>query len=167
MPPPGSVARPPTVNAGFGMWLGGLMLVWVIPWFILLFTDPPRGSQNPAADAAWPSETVVATALVALIIVGSCVPVLTLLVVMLRGHRWARNLLTAGGIVMVVCVMALWGGTPSPTQHGSLATNAIFLASGTPGSLLILGGIYVLHRKDAEVFFRHRREVKAALLAGN
>ena len=74
--------------------------------------------------------------------------VVTFLILMRQGYRWARTLLTGGGIASVVYVTTnLFTVERATTAALIYAVTAIF------GSVLIAGGVFLLHRKDAQAFF--------------
>jgi hypothetical protein len=74
--------------------------------------------------------------------------VVTFLLLMRHGYRWARTLLTGGGVATVVYVVS----SLFTVQRGTSAA-VTFAITGIFGSVLIAGGVYLLHRKDAHAFF--------------
>ena len=73
---------------------------------------------------------------------------MTFLLLMRSGYRWTRTVLTGGG------------SPPSSTPRSSLfgprgtpVPAVIFAVTGIIGSVLIVGGIVLLHRQDAHGFF--------------
>jgi len=74
--------------------------------------------------------------------------VVTFLLLMRQGYRWARTLLTGGGVATVVYVVS----SLFTVQRGTSAA-VTFAITGIFGSVLIAGGVYLLHRKDAHAFF--------------
>jgi hypothetical protein len=127
--------RPVDVGTGFGLWLTALALLVIGQAVdIALLPDRPHGLAIYAAQAVF---LFVLTAVV-----------VTFLVLMLLGYRWARTLLTGGGIASVVYVaMGLFVGQRSAVDA------VIYAATGIVGSVLIAGGIFLLHRKDAHAYF--------------
>jgi hypothetical protein len=74
--------------------------------------------------------------------------VLTFLILMRHGYRWARTLLTGGGATTIVFVaVGLFAG-----DRPEVAA-VVYAVTGIVGSVLIAGGVYLLHRKDAHAFF--------------
>ena len=74
--------------------------------------------------------------------------VVTFLFLMRQGYRWARTLLTGGGVASVVYAgSSLFSVDRPPTLAVLYAVSAIV------GSVLIAGGVFLLHRKDAHSFF--------------
>jgi hypothetical protein len=74
--------------------------------------------------------------------------VLTFLILMRHGYRWARTLLTGGGVASVVYVASSLLTVDRPTS--AAVTYAI---TAIVGSVLIAGGVFLLHREDAQAFF--------------
>jgi hypothetical protein len=74
--------------------------------------------------------------------------VVTFLILMRHGYRWARTLLTGGGIASVV-----YAGTSLFTVARPPAAAVTYAVTAIVGSVLIVGGVFLLHRKDAHVFF--------------
>ncbi|MUL99661.1 hypothetical protein FZI90_11365, partial [Mycobacterium sp. CBMA334] len=74
--------------------------------------------------------------------------VVAFLVLMRQGYRWARTLLTSGGLITILHSISslLTGQRQDPTAVGYAVTAVV-------GSVLIAGGLYLLHRKDADGFF--------------
>ena len=74
--------------------------------------------------------------------------VVTFLILMRHGYRWARTLLTGGGVATVVYVATSLFTVDRPT-----AAAVIYAVTAILGSVLIAGGVFLLHRKDAHAFF--------------
>jgi len=74
--------------------------------------------------------------------------VLTFQILMRQGYRWARTVLTGGGVATVVYV-----ATDLFTVDRPAAAAVTYAVSGILGSVLIAGGVFLLHRKDAHAFF--------------
>jgi hypothetical protein len=127
--------RPVDVGTGFGLWLTALPLL-VIGQGVDTVLSPER-TRGPAVFA------VTAIVLVALSAV-----VLTFLFLMWHRYRWARTLLTAGGATSVVYVI-----TSLFTVQRSMMDAVAYAVTGIVGSVLIVGGIFLLHRKDAHAYF--------------
>jgi hypothetical protein len=74
--------------------------------------------------------------------------VVTFLILMRHGYRWARTLLTGGGIASVVYTATSLFTVDRPT-----AAAITYAVTAIVGSVLIVGGAFLLHRKDAHTFF--------------
>lgn len=123
------------VGTGFGLWAVALVLLLAGQVFdTVLSNDRPHG---------WIVLAVTGVFLVCLSAV-----VLTFLLLMRHGYRWARTLLTSGGIVSVMYVTT----SLFTVQRGAVSA-VVFAVTGILGSVLILGGVYLLYRKDAHAFF--------------
>lgn len=129
-----SPARPPDVDTGFWLWVVSVPLM-VATYVIDMMT----------AEQGW-SSLVLAINGVFLVVVSAIV--VAFLILMKYGYRWARTVLTAGGIASVAfTVSSLFTlERPAGVAVGHAAC-AIF------GSVLIVGGVYLLHRRDANAFF--------------
>ena len=128
--------RPEDVDTGFWLWATALVLM-VVGNLIDLLTGSGGGVQR--------SVTVVFS-LMFLVVLSSIVVVFLLL--MRQGYRWARTLLTSGGLVSVLhAISSLLTGERQAAAAVGYAVTAIV------GSVLIAGGLYLLHRKDADGFF--------------
>lgn len=128
--------RPEDVDTGFWLWAAALVLM-VVGYLIDLLTGSGGGVQR--------SVTVVFS-LMFLVVLSSIVVVFLLL--MRQGYRWARTLLTSGGLVSVLhAISSLLTGERQAAAAVGYAVTAIV------GSVLIAGGLYLLHRKDADGFF--------------
>lgn len=127
--------RPVDVGTGFGLWLTALPLLLV----------------GDAVDIALaldvPSHFLV-YAVTGLFLVLVCAVVVTFLLLMRQGYRWARTLLTGGGLASIVYIAT----SLFTAQRGTVAA-VIYAITGIVGSVLIAGGVYLLHRKDAHGYF--------------
>jgi hypothetical protein len=128
-------ARPVDVDTGFWLWVSSLPLLVAGQIVDLLAT---ANNRLPAA----------VLAISVLFVVVLAVVVLTFQILMRHGYRWARTLLTGGGIATVVYVATNLFTVERPT-----AAALIYAVSGILGSVLIAGGGFLLHRKDAHAFF--------------
>lgn len=133
-PPGSSPARPADVDTGFWLWVVALPLM-VIGYLVDLFTN-----------AARPSGPILAMSIVLLVIVAGVVA--TFLVLMRQGYRWVRTLLTGGAVAAVV-----FSATGLFTVERPAAAATAYAAAVIFGSVLIAGGVFLLHRKDAHEFF--------------
>lgn len=133
---PSPTGRPDDVDTGFWLWAVALVLM-VVGYLIDLLTGSGTGVQR--------SVTVVFS--VMFLVVLSAI-VVAFLMLMRQGYRWARTLLTSGGIVTVLhAISSLLTGERQAAAAMGYAVTAIV------GSVLIAGGLYLLHRKDADGFF--------------
>ncbi len=129
------VARPHDVDTGFWLWVAALPLM-VIGYVVDLVATADR--HLPMA--------VLATSVVFVVVVSAVV--VTFMILMRHGYRWARTLLTGGGVASVVYVATgLFTLDRPPSAAVAYAVTAII------GSVLIGGGVFLLHRKDAHAFF--------------
>jgi hypothetical protein len=127
--------RPADVDTAFGLWLTALLLLLTGQ-----VADTALAPNVPGGAVAY------AVTGVFLVLLSSVV--VTFLLLMRQGYRWSRTLLTGGGVATVVYVLiSLFGVQRSTVAAVTYAITAIF------GSVLIVGGMYLLHRKDAHGFF--------------
>jgi hypothetical protein len=125
--------RPPDVDTGFWLWLIALPLM-TLAYCVDLVVAP----RTPTV--------VYAVSAVFLVVLAAVV--VTFLILMRHGYRWARTLLTGGGFATVVYTVTSLLTVQRPT-----AAAMVYAGAAIVGSVLILGGMYVLHRKDAHVYF--------------
>lgn len=138
-PPTGVPSRPVDVDTGFGLWLVAVPLMVI----------GQLADAYVAAKSAESTYVFVTTAFVVVIIGGVVVGLLALL---RSGYRWARTLLTGGGLATVFFTVAgVFGNTRPPLPAVIYAVTGIF------GSVFIAGGIYLLHRPDSHRFFTAER----------
>jgi hypothetical protein len=123
------------VDTGFWLWVAALPLM-VIGYIVDLVGTADRGL--PIA--------VLAISVVFVVVLATVV--LTFQILMRNGYRWARTLLTGGGVAAVVYVV-----TSLFTIDRPAAAAIIYAISAILGSVLIGGGAFLLHRKDAHAFF--------------
>ena len=127
--------RPVDVDTAFGLWLTALALLLAGQ-----VVDTALAPNVPGGPVAY------AVTGVFLVLLSSVV--VTFLLLMRQGYRWSRTLLTGGGVATVVYVLiSLFTGQRGTVAAVTYASTAIF------GSVLIVGGMYLLHRKDAHGFF--------------
>jgi hypothetical protein len=126
---------PEDVVTGFWLWVVALALM-VTGYVVDLVA-------GPAKVHSW---FVYAISGVFVVIVAAVV--LTFLILMRNGYRWARTLLTGGGATTVVYV-----ATSLFTVDRPEVAALVYAVTGIVGSVLIAGGAYLLHRKDAHAFF--------------
>jgi hypothetical protein len=94
-----------------------------------------------------PAPTIVYAISAVFVVVMSAV-VVTFLILMRHGYRWARTLLTGGAIASVV-----YSATSLFTVDRPTAAAITYAVTAIVGAVLIGGGVYLLHRKDAHAFF--------------
>jgi hypothetical protein len=127
--------RPTDVDTGFWLWLIAVPLM--VAGYVVDMVDTHR-PRPPAIVFVFSGMFVVVLAAV----------VVTFLVLMRHGYRWARTVLTGGGVASVVYAGTSLFSTDRPTVSA-----VIFAVSAIVGSVLIIGGVFLLHRKDAHAFF--------------
>jgi len=127
--------RPVDVDTGFWLWVASLPLLVTGHIVDLVATANHR---LPSA--------VLAMSILFVVIVGAVV--LTFQILMRHGYRWARTLLTGGGVATIVYVASNLFTVERPT-----AAAMVYAVSGILGTVLIAGGVFLLHRKDAHAFF--------------
>jgi hypothetical protein len=128
-------ARPLDVDTGFWLWVAALPLM-VVGYVVDLVATTDR--QLPMA--------VVAMSAVLVFVLSSVV--LTFTILMRHGYRWARTLLTGGGVASVV-----YAATSLFTVERATAAALTYALTTIVGSVLITGGVFLLHRKDAHAYF--------------
>jgi len=127
--------RPADVDTGFWLWVAALPLL--VTGYVVDLLNAPAQLRPWYVDAI---SGVFVFCLAAVVV--------TFLLLMRQGYRWARTLLTGGGATSVVYVGTNLFGVERPPSAALLyATCAIVR------SVLIVGGIYLLHRKDVVEFF--------------
>ena len=126
--------RPLDVGTAFGLWLAALPLLVV------------GQAVDTALSATTAAPVVYALTGLMLFIVSSLVVVF--LVLLRQGYRWARTILTGAGVASVVYV-----ATSLFTINRSTVAALVYAVTAIVGSVLIIGGAYLLHRKDAQAFF--------------
>jgi hypothetical protein len=127
--------RPVDVDTAFGLWLTALALLLTGQ-----VVDTALAPNVPGGAVAY------AVTGVFLVLLSSVV--VTFLLLMRQGYRWSRTLLTGGGVATVVYVLI----SLFTVQRGALAAMT-YAITAIFGSVMIVGGMYLLHRKDAHGFF--------------
>jgi hypothetical protein len=130
-----SEARPADVDTGFWLWLVAVPLM-VTGYVVDMVT-----SEHPHAPLV-----VYAISGTFVLVLGAVV--ITFLFLMRQGYRWARTLLTGGGVASVV-----YAGTNLFSVDRAPTPAVLYAVSAIVGSVLIAGGVFLLHRKDAHGFF--------------
>ena len=127
--------RPVDVDTGFWLWLAALPLM-VIGYVIDLVITGAKHAP------------MIVYAISAVFVVVMSAVVMTFLVLMRHGYRWARTMLTGGGVASVV-----YSATSLFTVDRPTAAAITHAVTAIVGAVLIGGGVYLLHRKDAHAFF--------------
>lgn len=133
-PPPEAPARPDDVDTGFWLWLIALPLM--VTGYI----------ANAYFEAGKHSFLVIGVNVMFTLMIAALV--VTFLFLMRSGYRWTRTVLTGGGLATVIYTAVNLFGTERETVQA-----VIFAVTGIIGSVLIVGGAVLLHRKDAHGFF--------------
>lgn len=126
--------RPLDVDTGFWLWVAALplMVIGYVVDLVVAENHPPM---------------IVYTISIVFVVVLAAV-VLTFLILMRHGYRWARTILTGGGIASVVYMATNLFSVARPT-----AAAVIYAVAAIVGSVLIVGGVFLLHRQDTHGFF--------------
>lgn len=127
--------RPADVETGFWLWLVAVPLMVVGYLVDLVSTEQPR-----------PPVVVVVFSCLFVFVIAAVV--ITFLFLMRQGYRWARTLLTGGGVASIV-----YAGTSLFSIDRATAPALVYAVTAIFGSVLIAGGVFLLHRKDAHTFF--------------
>ncbi len=133
-PQPNPPERPADVETGFWLW------VTALPLMVTGYVSDAvvTGGKHPAA-------LIGATALFATILAAL---VVTFLMLMRSGYRWARTLLTGGGVATIFYTASSLFSVVRPPVGA-----VVFAVTGIIGAVLIGGGIFLLHRPDSQGFF--------------
>ena len=129
-------SRPADVDTGFWLWLAALPLLIIGQIVDIYFTATTTGATMAVA--------VLSTAFT--LAVGAVT--LTFLLLMRSGYRWTRTVLTGGGLGTIFYSLASLITVVRPTVSA-----VVFAVTGIVGSVLVGGGIYLLHRPDSHKFF--------------
>lgn len=125
--------RPEDVDTGFWLWVTALPLL-------------SAGYLVDAATAPAAAGFVIAFSVLVVVVLATVVT--TFLLLMRSGYRWARTVLTAGGMGSIVYVVInLFTGERPPVAA------VLYAGTGIIGAVLIAGGIYLLHRPDSHAYF--------------
>jgi hypothetical protein len=127
--------RPVDVDTAFGLWLTALALL-----LIGQVADTALAPNVPGGTVGY--------AVTGVFLVLVCAVVLTFLLLLRQGYHWARTLLTGGGVATVVYIVS----SLFTVERGTIAA-VTYAITGIFGSVLIAGGAFLLHRKDAHGFF--------------
>jgi len=135
-PPTGAPPRPADVDTGFWLWLAALPLM-VIGQLVDLYA---------AANSTGTSTGVLVLSTAFTLAVAAVV--LTFLILLRSGYRWTRTLLTGSGLGTIFFTLTSLFGVARPPLPA-----VVFAVTGIIGSVLIGGGIYLMHRTDSHQFF--------------
>jgi hypothetical protein len=134
-PGPQPPTRPVDVDTGFWLWLVA------VPLMVLGYVADLVGSS----DGHRATPLLVAQGLFTSVL---CAIVVTFLILMRAGYRWARTVLTGGAVATVVYVgIRLFTVTWPPMYAVACGV------AGITGSVLIAGGMFLLHRSDSHNYF--------------
>ncbi|MGD9618911.1 MAG: hypothetical protein AB7G47_00585 [Mycolicibacterium sp.] len=126
--------RPVDLDTGFWLWMAALPLM-VVGYVIDMLT----------AERGLPAPVLVLNVVFLVVLVAV---VVTFLILMRQGYRWTRTCLTGGAIAAVAFTVSSLFTIERPTGAAvGFAVSAIF------GSVLIAGGVFLLHRRDVNDFF--------------
>jgi len=135
-PPSATPTRPADVDTGFWLWMAALPLLIVGQIADIYVSATTTGASTPVK--------VLSTAFT----LSVAAVALTFLLLLRSGYRWTRTLLTGGGIATIIYTLASLISVTRPPLAA-----VVFAATGIIGSVLIGGGIYLLHRTDSHGFF--------------
>lgn len=126
---------PEDVVTGFWLWVAALPLM--MTGYVAAVVSAPQDTPGWIVNTSTAVFAVNTTAIV-----------VTMLLLLRAGYRWARTLLTGGGAASVVYV-----ATNVVGYEGPEVAAVVFAMTSIVGSVLIAGGIYLLHRKGTHDFF--------------
>ena len=133
--------RPADVDTGFWLWVAALPLMvaaYVVDVVVTEANRLPMIVYGP----------MIVYAISALFLIVTSAVVVTFLILMRHGYRWARTLLTGGGVSSV-----MYAATSLFTVDRPPTAAVVYAVTAIVGSVLIGGGVFLLHRKDAHAFF--------------
>jgi hypothetical protein len=130
-----SEGRPADVDTGFWLWLVA------VPLMVVGYLVDLGSTQHPR-----PPVVVFVLSGMFIFVIGAVV--VTFLFLMRQGYRWARTVLTGGGVASMVYAGTSLFSIDRPTTAALLYAICVIF-----GSVLIAGGVFLLHRKDAHAFF--------------
>ena len=124
--------RPEDVDTAVWLWAAGLPLMLA----------------GYVSDAVIGSHSAFVVVLVVLFAAVLATVVVTFLMLMRAGYRWARTVLVAGALASIVYTVNALLTVPRNTT-GAL----VYAGTGIVGVVLLAGGVFLLHRKDADAWF--------------
>lgn len=125
--------RPQDVDTAFWLWVAALPLM-VAGYLVDVFAVEKLPVLVVAASVVF----VVALASV----------VLTFQILMRHGYRWARTVLTGGGLTAVIYTASSLFTFDRPPLAATVNAVCVIL-----GSVAIVGGVFLVHRRDAHAYF--------------
>jgi hypothetical protein len=134
-PGPQPPTRPVDVDTGFWLWLVA------VPLMVVGYVADIFGSSDGHASTPLYLASGLFTAVL-------CAIVVTFLILMRAGYRWARTILSGGAMATVVYVAIRLFTVTWPPMYAVACGVA-----GITGSVLIAGGMFLLHRSDAHNYF--------------
>ena len=129
----GSLPRPEDVDTGFWLWVAALPLM--LAGYVSDVVTSPRFSPF----------LIAVNAVFVLVVVTL---VLTFLILMRAGYRWARTVLTAGAIGSIVYTVSGLFSVQRPTVPA-----LIYAGSAIVGGVMLAGGVVLLHRRNSHAYF--------------
>jgi hypothetical protein len=132
-PVPSGSSRPEDVDTGFWLWVAALPLM-LAGYVCDVVTSPVASPFVIAVNAIF--VVVLATVVV------------TFLVLMRAGYRWARTVLTAGAIASIVYTVSALLTVQRPTVPALIYAGSVIV-----GGVLLAGGVVLLHRSNAHAYF--------------
>lgn len=129
------VDRPVDVDTGFWLWVAAVPLL-----VIGYLTDVVIAPKPTAAALVYLINGIAVVVVVSL--------AATFLLLMRAGYRWCRTVLTGGGAAAVVFVIVSVFSVDRPPLAA-----AVCAVTGIVGSVLVAGGVYLLHRKESHAYF--------------
>jgi hypothetical protein len=126
---------PEDIATGFWLWVAALPLL--VTGYVVDLVAGPAKAQSWFVYAVSGMFVFIVVAVV-----------VTFLILMRHGYRWACTLLTGGGTTTIVFVTVSLFAADRPEVAA-----VVYAVTGIMGSVLIAGGMYLLHRKDAHTFF--------------
>ena len=126
---------PDDVVTGFWLWTVALPLS-VIGYVINLLTTPEHEISGYGYAVSGLMLFIIA------------VLVATFLVLLRQGYRWARSILTGGAAATILYLTT----NLFANYHGAAAALG-YAVCGIGGTVLIGGGVYLLHRPDSNAYF--------------
>jgi hypothetical protein len=133
--PPEPQTRPVDVDTGFWLW------VVALPLMVIGYVADTVGSSTGHASTL----LYIASGLFTGVL---CAIAVAFLILMRAGYRWARTTLTGGAVATVVYV-----GIRLFTVNWPPVVAVICGVTGIVGSVMIAGGMFLLHRSDAQAYF--------------
>lgn len=133
--PAAAAGRPEDVDTGFWLWIAALPLM-VIGYIVDLLTAPTDQIAG----------YIYGASVLFVVVIAAVVATFTML--LRHGYRWPRTLLTAGGLTSVVYSVASLFTVDRANPVAAFG----YAACTILGSVLIIGGVVLLHRKDAHEY---------------